>query len=418
MGKKTKEKLRHIELEEEKFNISFKSHNLNNIKLSYKNGMSYYNFMSICDLDYPKLFIKELNCIIKTDKINSWKLKNKSETKAIEDLINYSFCRYKYPSFFKCMFFKSIFDEALFQYDNVTIKKTHIENKIFSATDKEFLDFFECIISGKSLYKEYFQFYDITKKETFIFITCNLDYIKTPQHALLYAFLYSALEQQNKKHEIKKYFDLLNNSKKIQGLYSFSTYSFYKTKFIKDVISFLCKYDFNEVKDGFFEYMDFLNSKINENFSLKNRTLNSIKQLSNEWHIGVINRKYLNSDIENSWASLFNEKIWIESEDFNNSYSLWKCVELTNAKEIIDEGRKQKHCVANYISTCKSGLSHIFTMFKPNESRITLEVKNYNNLYILVQARKKYNYPPNNEDKAIIKKWCKEKNISYKNHLK
>lgn len=409
MGKKTKEKLKVIALNEDKINSSFKVHNLNTKKVSYKRGMSYSEFMEVNQNSYVKIVLKNLIDEVKLNKLDTWKLKLKSETKAIEDLINHSFCSYKYPSFFKCIFFKSIFEEAMFQYDKVE-RNGYTLRKYMTQADIEFLKYFICIVSGKSLFKEYFQYYYITKKETAVFINCNVDYVKTPQHALLYSFLYSALEPQNRKHDIKKFFDLFNNSKKILGLYADSKFSFYKNQYVKDIINFICKYEFEEAKDGFTEYMDFLNSKINDNFSLKNRTLNSIKCLSNEWHLDVIKSSTPNKN--SSWNPLFADEDWTEKRD-NVS---WLCFELTKAKELISEGRKQKHCVGSYIDKCLCGNCHIFSMVSDKGSSITLEVGVYGNGgKTLIQARKKLNANPNKEEQAIIKKWCIEKKISFKN---
>ena len=81
-----------------------------------------------------------------------------------------------------------------------------------------------------------------------------------------------------------------------------------------------------------------------------------------------------------------------------------------STKEIKEEGLSQDNCVASYIEDVLSESCHIMFM-RPitdlKHSYITLEIRNNR----IVQAKRKYNEEPSDEEYEIIKKWNKK----YKN---
>jgi hypothetical protein len=95
-----------------------------------------------------------------------------------------------------------------------------------------------------------------------------------------------------------------------------------------------------------------------------------------------------------------------------NMYKLMIKFELLSANALIKEGKRQRHCVGGYVDRCVSGKTHIFSLSRSG-CNITIEVSDYGYSRSVVQARKKLNVLPNNEEKSVIKRWCKDKKIHY-----
>lgn len=79
----------------------------------------------------------------------------------------------------------------------------------------------------------------------------------------------------------------------------------------------------------------------------------------------------------------------------------WKFSEITTALELIEEGKRQKHCVGGYGSLIKHGTSKILSMKALNSLIVdyTLELRILDdNIFYIRQAMAKYNRP-------IDKKW-------------
>jgi hypothetical protein len=102
-------------------------------------------------------------------------------------------------------------------------------------------------------------------------------------------------------------------------------------------------------------------------------------------------------------------------------------VELRNNRELLNEGRKQKHCVYSYVQWCMAGRSAIFSLRgyskrvagytpegqilweKENElTRVTIEV---NHQRAVVQVRGPLNRQPFQEEKYILRLWAGEKGL-------
>lgn len=106
---------------------------------------------------------------------------------------------------------------------------------------------------------------------------------------------------------------------------------------------------------------------------------------------------------------------------------IWTVVELRNNKAMINEGRKQKHCVYSYVQWCVEGRSTIFSLrgyskqaagyteegkvrwdYAQEQTRVTIEV---NNQGAIVQVRGLLNRSPNDEEKRILRHWAVENGL-------
>ena len=175
----------------------------------------------------------------------------------------------------------------------------------------------------------------------------------------------------------------------------------------------------------FGEITDFLVWKFRNEptFSMKGRTVGSILRMSNEWH-AMIQKATLGADVARPGMG-YND--WQYLED----HLLWEMTELRNNKELMNEGRKQKHCVYGYVNACVSGRSAIFSLrcymklsYKDDENgnpiwekkndnengRITVEVSP--KTHTIVQVRGTSNRPPDDKEKLVLRHWSGEKGLT------
>lgn len=157
------------------------------------------------------------------------------------------------------------------------------------------------------------------------------------------------------------------------------------------------------------EIIDFLPAARaqNENFSLKGRTLNSLIQLSNEWHRA---QQASEHGTYQEW-----EGLPIENWGYKNKKEgiKWTIKQLTNSKQLYSEGRRMRHCVYGYVRSCASGRTGIFTLesddpFNASQKHLTIEVSGKQ----IVQARGRLNRRPDNTELNILAKWAAEKHLT------
>lgn len=157
--------------------------------------------------------------------------------------------------------------------------------------------------------------------------------------------------------------------------------------------------------------LDFLANLTNldlNNFSFKGRTLNSVIQLSNQWHYQQTQTKSLKKV---SWPGLNIEDYTYQD---NNNIE-WKIRQLKTSTALLNEGRKLHHCVSSYVDRCISGQSNIFTMENDIDNKIaTIEIDNN---YTIVQISGPCNKKVTGVDKKMIERWAKEYNLKFQSWI-
>ncbi len=170
------------------------------------------------------------------------------------------------------------------------------------------------------------------------------------------------------------------------------------------------------------EVTDFLAHKLRQDrqFRLLGRTASSVVKLSNEWHLQMQQAK-LGKHIQ--WGGL-GIADWV----YEDKSEVWFVTELRDNKELVNEGRKQKHCVYSYVQRCVEGRSFIFSIRGCRKiaadytdeglpiwdrafemRRVTLEVSPSRTV---VQVRGPLNRPPIPEEREVLRRWAGEKGIT------
>ncbi|MFH2045414.1 MAG: PcfJ domain-containing protein [Pseudomonadota bacterium] len=147
------------------------------------------------------------------------------------------------------------------------------------------------------------------------------------------------------------------------------------------------------------------------NFSMRGRTVNSLLRQVDDWH------RQLGKEIKSGnlqWKkSLFHDFQFIEGSEKKKNMKIWIIKELLSSKELVVEGRQQRHCVATYAHSCHNGKCSIWTMDVQTEEGIekllTIELNHPEK--IIKQVRGKKNRIPTDKEIEILKRW------SVKEHL-
>ncbi len=190
---------------------------------------------------------------------------------------------------------------------------------------------------------------------------------------------------------------------------------------LAEAIQFYAREGHTLTRSSFDEVTDFVAYKLrNERqFRLKGRTAASMVKLTDEWHL-LMQRAKLGKHIQ--WAGLR-----VADWTYEDKAEVWDVFELKDNKELVNEGRKQKHCVYSYVPRCMEGRSFIFSLRacrklaadytedgKPIWSRefetrrVTIEVSPSR---CIVQVRGPLNRPPSGEEQQILRRWMGERGI-------
>jgi len=191
---------------------------------------------------------------------------------------------------------------------------------------------------------------------------------------------------------------------------------------LAEVIQFFARYHAQMDRVSFGEITDFLAWKLRNDrrFSLKGRTLSSVTKLTNEWHV-LMQKAKLGQSIE--WKGL-----GIPPWEYEAKQRIWSVEELRSNRDLMNEGRKQKHCVYSYVHWCVAGRSAVFSLRAYRkvvkdyseegmliwdktleQTRITIEI---NSSRRIVQVRGPLNRAATDEEKGILRMWAGEKGVS------
>ena len=174
------------------------------------------------------------------------------------------------------------------------------------------------------------------------------------------------------------------------------------------------------------EVTDFLAHTLRHDpqFRMAGRTAASTVKLSSAWHLQMQQAK-LGTHIR--W-----EGLGLTEWTHETKAEVWFVTELKDNKELVNEGRKQKHCVYSYVHRCVEGRSHIFSLracrkivadYTPEgwpvwsrefeTRRITVEI---NSSRGVVQVRGPLNRAALPEEREVLRRWAGEKGITLAAH--
>lgn len=156
----------------------------------------------------------------------------------------------------------------------------------------------------------------------------------------------------------------------------------------------------------------------NGNWSIKKRSLESIRRKSEEWHRAQYKMRHIGGG---SWEGMKvpDWKFVTGKHDPNPQKSTrveWFVRQILSGNELAREGQKMRHCVASYKRTCMSGHAAIFSMTSntPNQTdrrNLTIEVNAHSRQ--IVQARGFTNRIPRPQERLILNRWARESQLTF-----
>ncbi len=147
------------------------------------------------------------------------------------------------------------------------------------------------------------------------------------------------------------------------------------------------------------------------NLSMKGRSPESLLEQVVRWHRDLAKNSGQKIRI---WKSTSIQPLRLtEGKIGDPNFKIWTIRELTTQQSLFAEGRKLKHCVASYVSSCAKGQSSIWSMELEQssvvEKRVTIEVNPATRH--IVQVRGKLNRHPNQQELNTLRRWSTEANL-------
>jgi hypothetical protein len=103
---------------------------------------------------------------------------------------------------------------------------------------------------------------------------------------------------------------------------------------------------------------------------------------------------------------------WIESQTIEKRKTVWEFIPIANYEDLIEEGKKQRHCVACYASSIVQHRCYIYSLKKNGKRNTTIELQRREGMLEVVQARTACNGKPENSAFRIIDEWLEQnKNV-------
>ncbi|MFK8014724.1 MAG: PcfJ domain-containing protein [Gammaproteobacteria bacterium] len=150
------------------------------------------------------------------------------------------------------------------------------------------------------------------------------------------------------------------------------------------------------------------------NLSMKKRTLDALLLQVEQWHQRLGKMKV---DVGTRWApSGIRPASYVRGKD--EKRVVWRIHELLSQKELMQEGKALKHCVASYSRQCRNGVSSIWSLTSEDASgnlrrRQTIEVSRHKRI---VQCRGRMNKLPSDLEQKIVARWAQAESLSMNLH--
>lgn len=163
---------------------------------------------------------------------------------------------------------------------------------------------------------------------------------------------------------------------------------------------------YEQMRSDRMEIADYLRQALeSETFSLKGRTLGSVRKLTREWHR---TRYWGTYTIYRSWCAKY--PAW----EVDVGPATVVAVELCDSNQLASEGLRQRHCVVTYAHDCAAGRCRIVSLRwlghgRAEYRRLTLEV--WPDQGKIVQIRGNHNRNADIDEMRVVKKWASQNGL-------
>ena len=262
----------------------------------------------------------------------------------------------------------------------------------------DFRDWFVCIGTGGSLYKDHTKGF-LTKKETHAFLGAS------PDLDLCQAVIYAVARCAGAMDGAALRLARSKLSEKPFGDFWF------------DVVRFFCLPDhmpasIAQVND----LVDYFHSRQVEDRDFRvlgtSQSLPAMLRRMEQWHRALARAKDLSGL---TWEGVALPDHSIEQKDPENKQLTitWTFHQITTGKELAAEGTAQRHCVFGYKTSCARGDCSIWSLTRTDAygvkaRRLTIEVNRYG---VIVQKRGLANRLPRPDEEHVVGQWAAKYNL-------
>ncbi len=153
------------------------------------------------------------------------------------------------------------------------------------------------------------------------------------------------------------------------------------------------------------------------NLTMNGRTADSLLRQVTAWHRRLAgDNTYQISEWRPSGIDAFE---FLEGAEQSQNLKCWTIRELLSSRALFAEGRKMKHCVATYASSCARGASSIWTLeiesFEGRAKVLTIEVRNAARQ--ICQVRGKANRSATDKERAILRRWATKAGLTIASYV-
>jgi len=147
-------------------------------------------------------------------------------------------------------------------------------------------------------------------------------------------------------------------------------------------------------------------------YAMKGRGVIAMIRQMEEWHNKL--RKDRGSSYH-EWKGMYDILPWSYVEGKDTQKKNWEIFEITNSKDLHEEGRLMHHCVASYVGSCKADRCSIFSLRCNEERCLTFEViRPQNNISQMRGLQNRMAYP---HERRIVYMWAAQHNIIMSKYL-
>jgi hypothetical protein len=316
------------------------------------------------------------------------RMKSRSEERRFLDLVRFCFARYRVAPHLENLWLADIADDFV---DGVAAVDARRPRR-FDRPDLR--AWYIVAAQGGSLYREAARTY-LTRLETHHFLSAPPE-IESAGRAFWYAFARAEAEDRAAALRVAR-----------SKLANFSAAS----SFWKEAARMFARHALavNEIDD----LVDFLRAAKaeDENFSLKGRSLGSLRRRMEEWHRALYKERAI---CGGAWPGRAIPDVEYKTGG-EQKRAIWRFRQIKTGNDLFREGQRMRHCVASYKYACVSGAISIWSLtcefpLGVLNKGVTLEVRADGTI---VQCRGFANRLPYGNEVAMVKRWAEDYDLTW-----
>jgi hypothetical protein len=317
------------------------------------------------------------------------RIKSRSEERRFLDLVRFCFARYGVAPHLENLWLVDIADDFV---DAVAA----VDPRAPRRTDRPCLrSWYIVAAQGGSLYRAAARPY-LTRLETHHFLNAPRE-VESTARAFWYAFARAETDDRAAALRVAR-----------SKLTDFSAAS----SFWKDVARTLARHALavNEIDD----LVDFLRAARaeDESFSIKGRTLGSLRRRMEEWHRALRKERQISGG---AWPGHPIPDVTYEAGR-EEKRAIWHFRQIKTGSDLFREGQRMRHCVASYKQACVAGSLSIWSLtceFPLGflNRAVTLEVRANGDI---AQCRGFANRLPHANEAAMVKRWADDHCLTWR----